>query len=260
MKKTIMSLVFLAVGVLGVAAPASAEEKLVAPAATASTDDPAEFGSGYNSWSTRGGATLGSGNAARAQLNFGGLAAGGGVGAYAGGGWGYAGLDGMYYLNLGPDMDLGVGGRLPFYPFGIAPGAQFRWRLMNQGQFQLAFDGSLYIPFYFAGIGPAGAGTAAIGFSIEPGAMASYFLKDNMELYFGLILPLQFQTFTGFGFSSFSMFFNIRGGFVYTLKKSNIGLYGAIDLIPGFSAALSGPGGVNGGFAFNFTLGAQFKF
>jgi hypothetical protein len=259
MKKSLLIVATL----LGMTNAALAEEKLVAPAAApaAVSDEPAEFGSGYNSWGTRGGATLGGGSGARAQLNFGGYGYGGGFGAlgiFGVGGYGYAGLEGAYIISLSPDMDVAVGGRLPFWPFGLAPGAQLRYRVMNQGNFQLAIDAGLYVPMYFAGVGVVG--TFAIGVSLEPGVMASYFLKDNMEVYFGLIVPIGLQTFTAFGASNFSLFFNMRGGFAYTLKKSNIGFYGNIDLVPGFFAGLNAGGGINGGFGFNFSGGAQFKF
>jgi hypothetical protein len=211
------------------------------------SNKPSDFGSGYYSWGTRGGATLGQGNGARAQINF-------GYPGTIGSGW--AGLEGAYYFNLGEDFDLGIAARLPFYPFGLAPGGHIRYRVMKAGAFQLAIDGAVYLPLTFANYLGFG---FALGVSLEPGAMASYFVKDNMEIYFGLILPLGFQFFPGFGYT---VGFDIRGGFAYTLKKSNIGFFANIDFVPGFGsfsplAVILGTGPF---FGFNFSAGAQFRF
>jgi hypothetical protein len=157
-------------------------------------------------------------------------------------------------------MDLGVGARLPFWGFGIAPGAQFRWRLFTSGQFQLALDASLYVPVSFAGYGQV-----VFGLSAEPGVMMSYFFKDNMELYFGLIVPISPWLAP---VVLFQIGFDARVGFAYTLKKSNIGFFAGFDLQPGlyagnFGLGAFGLGGIYGGngfgFGFNFVAGAQFR-
>lgn len=218
----------------------------------ASTNRPSDFGSGYLSWGTRGGATLGTGNGARADIFFG--------NHFWNDGFGYAGVEGQYIFGLSPDIDLGVGARLPFWPFGIAPGAQLRWRLFTAGQFQLALDASLHVPISFGGFGGI-----AFGISVEPGVMMSYFLKDNMELYFGLIVPVSPILAPNV---IFQIGFDARVGFAYTLKKSNIGFFAGIDLAPGlygsygFGAFGFGNAGFNGsgfGFGFDFIAGAQFR-
>lgn len=185
---------------------------------------PADFGSGYTSWGTRGGATLGGQNGANVMLHGGG--AGGGISGY-----GLGGIEGHYFLSLGQKTDLGIGGRLPFWPFGVAPGVKLRHGFISGQKFQLALDISAYVPIYFTGyfVGPAASGIV-LGLSIEPGVMMSYFFKDNMELYFGAFVPVGMR-FIGGGFGLGLSPFG-RVGFTYTFKKQNLGVYGGFDVGP----------------------------
>lgn len=217
------------------------------------TNKPADFGSGYYSWGTRGGATLGQGGGANAILTFG---AGSALGYGIPDGHGWVGLEGHWFFNLGEDFDFGLGLRLPIWPIGIAPGAKARIRVMNSGKFQLAIDASAYLPMYFVGyFAPGSAGSSfLLGLSIEPGVTMSYFIKDNMELYFGVIVPVNFTFVPGFGFG---MLFNFRGGFAYTLKRSNVGLFADINLAPGLATGIAA---VNGLFVFTLNAGVQFRF
>ena len=214
---------------------------------------PAEFGTGYSSWGTRGGATLGEGNGARANIFFGNHA--------FNDGYGFAGVEGQYIWGLSQDMDLGVGGRLPFWPIGIAPGVEWRWRLFTSGPFQLALDASAWIPVSWYGYG-------SFGVSLEPGVAMSYFFRDNMELFFGGFLPV---TPLFAPVVQFQMGFDARVGFAYTLKRQNIGFFANFDFAPGYY--WYGTGGINiggitvgnistagFGFGFNFLAGAQFRF
>lgn len=212
-----------------------------------SPNSPQEFGSGYLSWGTRGGATLGQGDGARAGFTAGGGGLWGGLGVFA--------LEGQYIIGVNENFDIGLGGRVPLWPFGLSPGAEFRPRLLNKGRFQLAMDIGVFLPMYFAGYyygpGPAVA-TFSMGVSAEPGVMMSYFIRDCMEVYFGVIVPVGLELVPSppvrgnFGIVH-------RGGFAFNFKKQKVGVYANFDFGPRFFFPYVWFWGA-------FTAGAQFRF
>ena len=197
--------------------PGAGDEAFVAE-----SDEPDVFGSGYPSWGTRGGATLGAGDGVRGQLLFGYHAhlLSGGVG-----------LEGFYILGMSRDLDVGIGGRFPFFPFGLAPGANVRFRFFERDAFQLAFDGSAFLAFDLAGV-PGG--NVIISLHLEPGVMGSFFIMDSVEIFFGALLPLSFMgapaAANSFAFGMGIPHFRVGGAF--TLKTMNLGFFAQIDLRP----------------------------
>lgn len=221
------------------------------PGFTAASNDLGPYGVHYGSWGTRGGATLGEGNGVR-----GGILGGAGTALannYPWGAYGNVGLEGYFILGLGADMDVALGARIPFWPFGIAPGANLRIRFIGGGSFQLALDASAYFAILFAP-------RFAFIFSLEPGLMASYFVKDSLEVFFGLVVPVGFgvQALPGTTAALFTVGWDMRGGIAYTFKTINLGIYGQLDLVP--NLWLVGAAPVAGNFACGMSAGVQWRF
>jgi hypothetical protein len=192
-------------------------------------------------WGTRGGATLGGSNGVRFRLG-----GGGGVSRYDN-----FGLEGFYILGLSEDMDLGVGGRIPVWPFGVSPGVNLRYRLLRHGKLQLALDASAFVSFNFAPI-------FLFQVRLEPGVMASFFIQDNLELFFGLIIPVSAGWYSN-GFAEGTVIevaADARLGLAYTLEEHDIGLFAQADLMPGLSVTK----GTYGNFGFSITAGVQGRF
>ena len=220
---------------------------LSASDAWASPNSPLPYGSGYSSWGTQGGSTLGHGNGARANLFF--------SNRVNGDGYGWAGVEGYYIVGFDADVNLAIGGRLPFYPFGLSPGLELKWRLIADKPFQLAFNFAAFVPIVFAGYD-----TLTVSLTLEPGVLMSVFIRDNMELYFGPILS--FAPFVAPA-PVFQVGLVHRLGFAYTLKSKNLGFFGHFEFGPGYYV----PGTVHTGalrstfiFTGAFQAGAQFRF
>ncbi len=219
------------------------------------TNSPGPYGEGYLSWGTTGGATLGVGDGLRANFF---------TGLLGTGNMSYLGVEAYYLLGLNEDLDVGFGGRLTVWFFGAAPGVRLRYRILQSGAFHLAFDAGAYAGFAF-GILPIFTGRGllvALGFigfgSLEPGLAGSYFLRDNIELIFGLYVPVAVYGGPGlFG----TVGFDLRVGGVYTLKQFNVGIFAQIDVIPGIGF-FNSTRGLLTGFTFGggFTGGMQYRF
>ena len=93
----------------------------------------------------------------------------------------------------------------------------------------LALDIGAYAGFSF-GVprnGLRGPGLQFIGFgTVEPGVVGSYFIKDNIEIFFGFLLPVTISG--GPGFVG-NIGFNFMAGATYTLKIINLGIYARLD-------------------------------
>ena len=221
---------------LATSAAAKDEKKTEEPASDAppgfvgDTNSPGEFGeSGYMSWGTNGGATLGHGDGVRANFI---------AGQRAGIGTGFGAVEGYYIMGMSPDFDLFLGGRIWMWYFGAAPGVRARFRIIGgpTDAFHLAIDAGAYVGFSFypgiafgiAGIGAIGVQFAG-GATLDPGVAGSYFIKDNMEIFFGVFVPTSIT-----GGPMFAVFvgFDARGGFVYTFKKVNLGVFAQVDIVP----------------------------
>jgi hypothetical protein len=177
--------------------------------------------SNYDQWGTRGGAVLGGASGIRAQA-FGGN-------HFYGDGYGFGGLEAVYFFRLNPAVDFGLGLRFAAYPLGVAPGLELRLKLVRAGAFHLAASLGAWAPLTFAGM----YGGITIGAHVEPGILASYFFADNIEFIFGFLVPMTLHI-IAFSFPVPEIGFAGRLGVVYTLKKSNIGFIFLHDIAPGF--------------------------
>jgi|GEM_PF-5457685 len=228
-------------------------------------------------WGMRGGATLGSGQGLRASLHSGiedsSL------------GYGYVGAEVVYMKALGRNMDIGVGARVPLYPFGITPGVEFRYRALVSEKFHLSMNANLYLPLTFAPV-------VLFGLSIEPGIMMSYFAMKELEIFWGLQTPIHpilassyyssywrgasydywlnaygrgyawySPIYLGASAPLFAMSFDLRAGAAYTFKGKNIGVWANVDVIPGFFIKTIDTLSVTGAlFSFMVQGGVQWKF
>ena len=227
----------------------------VDPRFEALSNETKEFGSGYYSWGTRGGATLGAGSGARLEV-FAGT-------HFHDDGFGNIGICAMYVAGISKNFDMSFGLRAPFWPLGVAPGIEAHFRIYNGGPFQLGLHlgafGSIVFKGFFGGLGAA--------ISAEPALMASYFIRDNQEIIFGIAVPI---TPTFLPATVFQIGFAGRVGYTYVLKKSNLGFYLMADVAPGFYAIGGYPTVVKDiadpvvqpsfSVVVNFTLGMQFRF
>lgn len=190
------------------------------------TNAPRDYNTGYLSWGTGGGATLGSGNGARAMIN--------GSNHFLA-----AGPEGYFILGVDKDFDVLLGGRVAFWWISLAPGVRLRYRVLEKDAFHLAIDTGAYVGFW---VGPAWwawnwggrLANATVFASLEPGIAGSYFIKDNMEITFGAQVPLSVMG----GDTGFLMLVDIQfhGGFVYTFKTINLGVFGRIFAGPSIVA------------------------
>jgi len=203
-----------------------------------------------NAWSTRGGATLGSGMALHAEFT---AASQQNINS------GYLNLGAGLIVALGENFDLVINLRVPLVQLGLSPGAGIRLRLIDDAQFHLSLVGNVQVPMiYVPGFW--------IGLSVEPGLMMSYFFSDRTELYSGLLFawtPLFANPWVpGTGNMGFAGTFRI--GFAYTLAVANMGFFINADVGAGYEPVrrfiLIGERA--SGLAFNaaLTVGSQFKF
>lgn len=227
------------------------------PGFVGDTNAPGEYGeSGYMSWGTNGGATLGYGNGVRASFIGGRRAALG---------TGNGGIEAFFIMGMSPDFDLLLGGRISFWWFGMSPGVRLRFRIIGNADetFHLAIDAGAYIGFGFTG-GPLGirvpggvVNAFSGGTTIDPGIAGSVFVTDNMEIFFGAFIPISV---TAGPIFAVSIGFNFRGGFVFTFKTINLGIFAQIDVIPTLvfhdrNAPTPQLGGAGSG-----TIGIQWRF
>lgn len=209
--------------------PAKEEPKREeAQVGAAATNKPRPYGTGYQSWSVRGGATLGGASAIRATA-FGGTHT-------FGDGYGNGGLEAMYFFGTSPNVDFGLGLRISGWPIALAPGLELRAHLAESRAFHLGFLLIANAPFCFRGMFAG----MSFGAHAEAGFMMSYFAKDNLELMFGvtgsatlLMVALSLPVMQGGP--------NAKLGLQYTLKKHDIGLFAAADISPGWYAPYGRP-------------------
>lgn len=177
-------------------------------------------------WGTNGGLTLGSKNsqAVNLSLHF------GTPSPYTA--HGYIGLEGHYIIALGDSLDLRVGGRMPLYPFGLAPEVGIRYHAFQKGMFHLAVDGAFAVPLILAPI-------MNVGVLFDPGVLMSVIPMQNLDVFFGFKVPIALGFYgasgsgaTYPGYTGVNVGFDFRVGAAYNLTQK-LGLFGSVDLIPG---------------------------
>jgi hypothetical protein len=219
-------------------------------------NSPNPYGTGYESYGTRGGATL-EGNPGLRISVFGGN-------HFFGDGYGYGGFEAMYFFSPGKSVDLGLGVRFSGWALGVAPGAELRWRWVKHGPFHLGLSLAAFVPFTFRGM----FGGITVGAHVEPGILGSYFFADNVEFIFGVLVPMTLHV-VSFSFPVPQVGFAGRLGVAYTFKKSNVGLFFLHDIAPGFYSPGGFPRATTSlataravaafGVAVNFMIGVQVK-
>lgn len=182
-------------------------------------------------WGTNGGLTLGGKGRQAVDLNLG-FATPNDLNGY-----GYVGLETHYVIALSNNFDLRVGGRLPFYAFGIVPELGIRYRALQKDIFHLAIDASLAVPVTLVPY-------TLISVVIDPGVLMSVLPVTDLEIFFGFKIPIatgfyattptDFGTYNNYaGHLGTNVGFDIRAGLAYNFNQ-NIGIFGSIDLIPSF--------------------------
>jgi len=214
----------------------------------AKTDTEAKVSSGH--LSTKGAAALGSGMAMRAGLN---------VSTAQDINTGVIGLEAGLLISLGKELDLGINLRVPMFNIGLSPGALVRWSFIDDTRFHLAAVAGINVPMMFNGF--------ALGLSVEPGVLMSYFINDNVELFSGLLFayaPL-FTNQWGLPGSGHAGFIGtLRNGLAYQITNSSVGFFAGFDLSAGYEPVrrfiLIGSQGTGLAFNAGFSVGSQFRF
>ncbi len=242
---------------LAFAAVASAPRTSLAATTTAAKEDASatakeetRAASVANSWSTRGGAALGSGTALRVGF---GASTQNNVNAS------YLNVDAGLIIAVGQHFDISINLRAPMYHFGVSPGVGLRAELIDDSAFHLSLVANVQVPMiFYPGFW--------LGLSVEPGFMASYFFSERTELYSGLVFiwsPLFMNPWVpGTGNMGFAGLFRL--GLAYTLAAANVGFYGNIDVGAGYEPVrqfiLLGNRGSGLAVNLGLTVGTQFKF
>src|SRR5262249_45302524 len=92
---------------------------------------------------------------------------------------GVVGLEAGLLVALGKEVDFGINLRVPMFNIGLSPGVLLRWAFVDDARFHLALVGGVNVPMMFNGF--------ALGLSVEPGILMSYFVNENVELFTGLL-------------------------------------------------------------------------